>query len=150
LVVAEAQYHNPAAAEFMVATLLGRRDKIVHYWFERVPPLDYFRAGDGGVAFMDLAVERGFTTSTDSRYRYRLAAVDEQRQGSGPLPWQETDTTRVPLIDADGDFLTNVPIGDAGHRFLAVEVQLDRGQGWSAGTTAYFSLDDGHSVAVDR
>lgn len=150
LIVAEGQYHDPRAAEFMVKTLLGRQEKIVRYWFAKVPPLDYFQAAAGGVQFMDLAVTRGYAAGDQSRYQYRLAAVDAQRGTQHWTAWQETTDTRIPVLTRDGDFRPSVPTGDAQHRFLAVEVQVNRGRGWSASTRAYFSLKDGHTVAVER
>jgi len=153
LIVEQARYQNPDAADFLVRTLAGRRDKIARYWFDRVPPLDYFKVEPQGLVFHDLAVERGYAAATSTRYRYRTAAVDSGRgvQGDpGWTPWVEVATTVLPILGADGRLRADIPRGDDSHRFLAVEVQLNRGNRWSASTTVYGAYGSGRIVALDR
>ncbi len=150
LIVEQGRYEDPAAAEFMVRTLSARRDKIVRYWFDKVPPLDFFRAADGGADFVDLAVERGYAERATTRYRYRLSVVDEDRQARERAAWRETKESLVPVLGPDREYLPGVPAPDERFRYLAVTVQVDRGRGWSDATTAYFSLADGRTLAVDR
>jgi hypothetical protein len=139
--VEQGRYQNPAAVDFLVQALADRRDKIARYWFAQVPPLDYFRQVDGQVAFDDLAVARGYVAAGTSSYRYRLAVVDSERRTQEQSAWQESAVTVVPISRMTGDDR---------YRFLGVEVQVQRGDGWSASTTAYFRLADGGIVAVDR
>ncbi len=150
LVVDQGRYQNPAAAEFLVQTLVGRRDKIVHHWFAEVPPLDHFRAADGGVVFADLATVRGYAAAARTTYRYRLAVVDQERRADQRTEWRVVGESFIPILAADGQYLPGVPQTEDGKGFLSVEVQLNRGDKWSRSTTAYFSLVDGHTVAVDR
>ena len=44
----------------------------------------------------------------------------------------------------------DIPKTDADHPFLAVEVQVDRGDDWSESTTLYGAYDSGRLVALDR
>ena len=76
-VVAEVQYPDPKAAEYLVQTLIERRDKTGQYWFNKVNPLDRFElisTGDGKQAlhFVDLAVETGLEPAEEASYRYSL------------------------------------------------------------------------------
>jgi hypothetical protein len=141
IIVDQAQYDNPAAADYMVETLAGRRDLLVWYWFDKVPPLDFFSVEAEGLRFHDLGAE----------HRYRLAAVDADRKtADGWTEWIEVSTTTVPLFATDGANLAGVPRASGDHVFLAAEVQVDRGNGWSSSTTCYASFNTGRVVALDR
>lgn len=140
--VEQGRYSDTRAEDYLVETLRGRQRKIVQHWFDQVPPLDFFRLQDGALLFTDLAAARGFAPGTEQRYRARLAAVDAQRDDAGWTGWRELKETSVDLGDA--------PRRDADHAFLAVECQVDRGDGWSDGVIAYVALDSGRLVAVDR
>jgi hypothetical protein len=145
-VVDQAKYENPAAADFLVTTLAGRRDLLVAYWFDRVPPLDFFAIEASGLTFHDLGVERGYYPDKETLYRYRLAAVDEGRHPDGGwTEWKMASSTTIRLFDNP-----ELPRDEGGHPFLAVEVQLNRGEGWSASTTVFASYDSGRLVALDR
>ena len=149
VVLRQGLYQDPAAQEYLLRTLLARRQAIVDHWFARVPPLDFFTADARGVAFTDLAVARGFAPSAGARYRCRLAAVDAERRGERG-PWQEVVAGRVELADAGGRLLPHVPVTGPQRPFLALELQLDRGGGWSTSTTACLAPASRRIVAVDR
>jgi hypothetical protein len=153
VIVAQGHYQNPQAAEFLVATLAVRRDKIVRYWFDRVPPLDFFTLTTEGIDFHDLAAERGFADSEKTRYRYRLAAVNKDRKNrrdDGWTTWRETSASVVPLFDDSGRLAAHIPPEDPDHPFLAIEVQVDRGDRWSPSTTLFGAYASGRLVALDR
>jgi hypothetical protein len=57
--VSSAHYEDPRATEFLVKSLIERRDKIARYWFSRVAPLDFFCVRDGILRFHDLAADIG-------------------------------------------------------------------------------------------
>ncbi len=140
--VAEAHYQDAAAADFLVKTLRGRQEKIVRYWFTEVSPLDFFQVDANVVRYTDLGAERGFFPGSGALYRYRLSAVDEQRESREWSLWQESSVTEV--------LLSGSPPTDADHPFLAMECQVNRGQGWGSSTIAYLATTSGIVVAVDR
>ncbi len=141
LLVEQGLYRDPEAVDHLVRTLGRRRDAIARHWFEMMPPLDFFRPVPQGVVFDDLAATRGLVPPGATRYRYRLGAVDAQRRAVATGPWVETDATFVPLDDQVAD-----PVG----AFQVVEVQLDRGSGWSRSVTVYRAFASGRIVALDR
>lgn len=72
---------NPEAEDYLVQTLMERRDKIGRYWFDRINPLDHFEVQDAPVAagagtgrvgpqlaFEDLAVTTGLASGSRRRY----------------------------------------------------------------------------------
>jgi len=139
--VDEAQYQNPKAADYLVSVLLGRQEKIISYWFTEVPPLDFFQVDGHRVHYSDLGVVRGFLPADGVAYRYRLAAVNAQRQSRQWGLWSESSRSEI-LLDG-------APDTDAEFPFLAMECQVNRGSGWSASTIAYLA-GSGKIVAVDR
>lgn len=75
--VAEGQYSNPRAAEYLFQTLIERQNIIGRFWFDRMNPLDKFelrRAPDSSweLCFVDLAVESGMENHEQHQYRYDL------------------------------------------------------------------------------
>lgn len=108
---------NPAAVDYLIATLKGRRNIIAREWFTRVPPIDYFRVEgswgepeevpsvsseplqgfvtlmEGGVdatlAARDLGVERGIWPAASTHWRVRCAAVDANREPELWTDWEE-------------------------------------------------------------
>lgn len=146
--VAEGQYRNPAAADFMVGTLAARRDLIARTWFDRIPPIDFFTVVGTVVLGRDLGIERGIYRGP-GRYRVRVAAVDERRQGGG---WSEWFASERPALDvgagAAAAVLAAAPPDS--HGFAAAEWQVDRGAGWSGSVTVYWSRASGRVVGVSR
>ncbi|MFQ5675867.1 MAG: hypothetical protein ACE5G1_08235 [bacterium] len=74
-IVETARMSDRAAKEYLIKTLIERRDKIGRYWFARMNPLDKFRfehqeSGVLTLAFDDLAVEGGLTRAEESKYIY--------------------------------------------------------------------------------
>jgi len=137
----QGKYQDPAAVEFLLQALLGRRDKIARYWFNEVPPLDHFVVRHDRISFGDLAVMYGYAEAAETTYRYRTALADRHRKTKDRTPWLMTNTAAIARTN---------PVGDSDYKFLSVEVQVNRGESWSESTKAYFSLRDGHTVAVDR
>lgn len=75
--VAEGQYSDPRAEEYLVQTLMERQRIIGRFWFNRMNPLDKFelrKAQDSGqiLCFVDLAVESGLGNPEQLQYRYDL------------------------------------------------------------------------------
>lgn len=139
--VAEARYEEPGAADYLARMISARRDRIVRYWFGKVPPLEYPVMEGARVTFRDLGVERGVFESTP-RYRARFAACGADRDVASWSPWRESETASVTATPVEAD--------PSAYPFLAVAMQVDRGEGFSSSVLAYFSRESGRLVAVDR
>jgi hypothetical protein len=72
-IVAQAQYSDPRATDYMSETLIRRRDIIGRYWYSQVSPLDDFTMIPGTrgqrITFVDLAIEAGFAQPRETSYR---------------------------------------------------------------------------------
>lgn len=76
-VVDQAQYPDPEGAEYLLKTLIERRDVTGRYWFNRVAPLDDFelvqsKDGRQWLRFNDLAVETGVEMNREVTYQYSI------------------------------------------------------------------------------
>jgi hypothetical protein len=147
--VAEGKYHDPEAARYMARTLAARRDRIARYWFDRVPPLDFFTWQDGEIRFHDLGAERGIYPGTTPRYRIRLAACDAGRGVERFGAWQTAPEPRFRFPAASpAPSVGNVPVER--RPFVLIEAAVDRGDGFSRPIRAYVSRVTGRVVALDR
>ncbi len=147
-VVAQGAYRNPTAAEYVARVLGERRDKIARYWFERVPPLDFFRIVDSVFRFQDLAVERGISPET-ARYRLRAAATSATRRVAEWTEWIALDRTELPFDRILGSANVARHGADA-FPFLAIDVEVNRGNRWSDPVRVFVARASRRIVAVDR
>ena len=87
---AAGQYSDPEAADYLLKTIITRRDIVGRYWFSRVNPLDKFELqedpdGKQALCFVDLAVESGLESADQSEYRYDLKYMGKLIQESESL-----------------------------------------------------------------
>lgn len=87
-IVETAQMSDPEAKEYLIKTLIERRDKIGRYWFSRMNPLDKFtlvNKPDGGLVlrFHDLAVDGQLSSAEESRYHYLLTHKPSGKKKKG-------------------------------------------------------------------
>ena len=147
--VAQGKYRNPEAASYIARMLKERRDKVARRWFDRVPPLDFFTVEGGTLRFHDLGAERGIYPGAAPRYRMRVGAAGADRGASRFGPWTETTRTEFDwAAAAHAEAVRGEP--EAGRPFLKMEVQVDRGTGWSRTIAVYVSRTSTRVVAVER
>lgn len=75
--VEQGNYSDPEAAEYLIRTLIERRDIVGRHYFSQIPPIDGFEIRDvaeGGqeLCFRDLAVETGLESAENCEYEYKL------------------------------------------------------------------------------
>jgi hypothetical protein len=153
--VSTGEYTDPAAAEWIVRSLIARRDKIGRYYFANVLPLDAFRIQNGRLAFDDLGERYGLTRGTQTYTARWFRLVND----TGELvPLQTADSLQVPVeidradpgnyyairIEAVGEEPErNVTVyarsgGPSGHHVVGVE------RGWSGKVLADPNRDVGN------
>ena len=75
-VVEKARYSDPRATEYMTATLLRRRDKVLRAWLTPINPLvDFSLSASGELTFANAAEQAGVATPP-SGYRLQWARFD--------------------------------------------------------------------------
>ena len=145
----QGRYESPQATDYMTRILAERRDIVARAWFDLIAPLEYFVWDGDTVRYRDLGVERGIYAASPLVYRSRVAVVDADRETAAWSDWVEGTAPTVDLgARSARDAIDQV---DASVRpVLAVQCQVDRGDGFSGTITAYFSRISGRLVAMDR
>jgi hypothetical protein len=87
-IVDTGQISDPEANDYLVETLIKRRDKIIRYYLPQMNPLDDFRwTGEPGLslrlAFKNLGLAAGLAST--SSYQYQWFRFDNLSQGLEPL-----------------------------------------------------------------
>ncbi len=87
-IVETGQLDDPAASDYLVQTLIKRRDKIIRYYLPQMNPLDEFQlTGEPGLSlrlgFKNLGLEAGLASA--SSYQYQWFRFDNPSQGLEPL-----------------------------------------------------------------
>lgn len=100
-IVGEAQMSDKRAEEYLIKTIIERRDKVGRYWFDKMNPVDKFRFERKGEAlylvFNDLAVDGKIEKAADSKYLYTLSYKDKG------LHHQKSVENSVLLISKNGN-----------------------------------------------
>lgn len=140
--IAEGQYSDPEAAEYLFRVIRERRDKIGKYWFDKMNPLDKFELEEKGegiqeFCFHDLAVEYGLESAEESQYRYWLL-----RDGEVVPPFVDLGSStciQLTQITAPGVRASQRPARDQ----WAIMLRTNRGDSneWSKWVKVHFEFD---------
>lgn len=140
--IAEGQYSNPDAAEYLFQVIKERRDKIGQYWFERMNPLDRFELretdyGSQNLCFTDLAVAFGQESQEQRKYRYWL-----MHNGDVIPPVHELEGTCLQLTEITAPTVRESRNASGKNQWaIALETQRSQGKGWSKRVTVYLSYN---------
>lgn len=161
---------DPKAENYVVRTLIERRDKIGRYGFGIVNPLDHFSvsgasAGNAVLRSDDLAIRAGFADPIATSYQVsfthngchdRVRVADDRMFGGA-----DVQREGIPLGDlarfARAHPAASYPGGDDCDRFFALTLRTrreDRLAGWEKRVTVHLYLSDSppgvEIVAIDR
>lgn len=133
-IVETAKMSNPKGKEYLIKTLIERRDKIGRYWFARMNPIDMFRfeynaKGELTLAFNDLAVDGNFSTDLESKYVYTMS---HRKKGSHRQAIVEDPA--IPISRNGEGFLDEILTSSNGtldeeEKIFSVRIETQRGQG---------------------
>lgn len=131
-VVDKAKYSDPRAAEYITATLIKRRDKVVKTWLAGVNPLVDFALSDGGdLTFANAAVDAG-AAADPGGYRAGWSNFDNQTRESKQIG--ETTGTGTGLRAPAG-------LPSAPNSFIKVEIAATGGAhpSWKIPVRVFFT-----------
>lgn len=138
--VAEGKYSDPEAAEYLLKTLIERRNIVGRYWFSRVNPLDKFTIGDGSdkkqvISFTDLAIKSGLESSEQTEYR-----CDMMRDGKFVFGIEPFKGTKISLPQMESNPEVTSSEGD----LWELKVYSKRGdsQKWMKPVEVYLRLNE--------
>ena len=82
-IVETGRLSNSEAEEYLVKTLIERRDKVGKYWFKKINPIDTFKIerknDEITLSFTDLGTDKGLFEDELTQYRYSLTSVNGQK-----------------------------------------------------------------------
>ena len=108
-IVQTGKIDNPEAEDYLVDTLIERRNKIVRYYLTQINPLDGFTLsaaadGESSLEFVNLGVEAGF--GSQCRYQYAWHRFDNQTETLSALGVPgETSQTTLSVPEDTAEFL---------------------------------------------
>lgn len=146
-IVETGQYSNSKAEEYIVQTLIKRRDKIGHYWFAKISPLDRFRTeikdNSLQLSFDDLAVSGGLTDASEHQYQVQVNAGREDliKELYSDEPEFSMSLDKLMLNENEKSVLT-----------LKIHTLGDILDGSGKNVTVYVEIKDGKSrvVGIER
>ena len=144
-VVGKAQYSEPGAADYITATLITRRDKVLRTWLTGVNPVvDVILATDGTLTFDNAAVSAGVASAPNEYV----------------VTWSLFDNTTGELVGTSEEQRVRESRSSApprmleGPDFLVAEVRTIHPEysHWSAPIRAYFRREAGNwrTVGLER
>jgi hypothetical protein len=144
-VVGRARYSEPGAADYIVATLIKRRDKVVAAWLPAVNPIVDPRLDAGGVlTFENAAVAAGVSPPPGG---YELVWSRFDNATGSAIGSQETVRSTGPRAQAPAAIVQD-------SEFLVVEMRATDppNPAWTVPVSAYFRRTDGgwQTVGLDR
>lgn len=132
--VKSGQLSNPGAEKELIRLLQERRDKIGHYWFAKINPLDRFWIDKDGLYFEDLAVKGNLAMASQTTYTYRI-----YNQSGTPVIQNQTQTTTHITIPP------NLP----SKHYHSIEIRTQRPNASTKSTRVFFyKWDDGQYQIV--
>ncbi|MFW6347145.1 MAG: hypothetical protein ACOC2C_00870 [Cyclonatronaceae bacterium] len=79
-IVETGELSNPMAEAYLIRTLIERRDKIGHYWFRKLNPIDKFKVKRDGndvhFSFSDIGVESGIFSAGNTHYEIEAETLE--------------------------------------------------------------------------
>ena len=98
------QYENPGAEDYLVQTLIERRDKVISYYFSLLPPLDEFQWTGNNLQFKNYGVERGIGKIDGYRHQwFRFNNNSETLEPAGEAA--TVSNASIPVTPADSEYL---------------------------------------------
>ena len=143
-IVAKARYSDPAATEYIAATLIKRRDKVLRAWLTGVNPIvQPALAADGTLTFRNAAVDARAAAPADG-YELSWSAFDNTAATTVGAP--------VTMRVAEGRAMLPESLRAAPFLSVAIRTAHPRYPAWATAVTAYFRRDAAgwRLVGLDR
>lgn len=132
-IVSKARYSDPRATEYITATLIERRNKVLKTWLTAVNPLvDFALSADGTLTFVNAAVAAGVATPS-AVHRVRWSRFDN---ATGAVTGTIETTADVTRLAAPPQTL-------AGAEFVQADIASQHPQfpAWATPVTVHFRRD---------
>ena len=118
--VEAAHYEDPRARDYLVRSLIVRRDKIARHWFGRVAPLDFFSVRDDALRFHDLAVDLGLAGAR--AYDVEVESAGGRSPGHKHVRLSGAELPLVSLGDGASHLSLEISVAGSGAKPAYVEL----------------------------
>jgi hypothetical protein len=120
------QYVDKEAEEYLIQTLIRRRDKIIRYYFAQINPLDSFAVSDKQeLTFRNLGVEAGLASTAS--YQYQWFRFDNEQRTSEPLA--ASGVADTPSI--------SIPADDSAYLLVRIQTKSEGQPKWQKNLDVY-------------
>ena len=140
MLVHAAHFPEPNAAEYVLKTLLERRQKILNYFLAQVSPVELKKIEQNKIYFHDLGREPQ-TGSPTRAITYKIQLIDDQAREliPGQNIYSEQNELVIPLDNK---------IFDRADNYLTLKIRVIRGDGAPAPAQFHFLRDETGSVKL--
>jgi len=130
-IVETGELSNSDAEEYLIKTLIERRDKIGRYWFSKINPLDKFDVRKSSdkliLTFSDLGVDNSLYSPSETEYRYSVSSdggslAENLTTGQSEISIELSDMTNGVL---EYEIFTVRKNSDAAEKYVTVYVAND-------------------------
>jgi hypothetical protein len=136
--VKSGQYENPGAEDYVIRTLIERRNKVVNYYLTLLPPLDDFRWNSDTLEFKNLGVDSHIGTINGYKYQwFRLENGSQKLEPAGEAA--TVSNPSIPVAPTNGEYLMA--------RIEPIGVSIS---GWNKKVDVYLRRSDRTVVGIER
>jgi hypothetical protein len=137
-IVESGHISDAEASEYLIKTLIERRNKTIRYHYGKINPLDEFRVAGDQLEFKNLGVETGLAPG--SKYQYRWFRFHNDTQATDAMAeTQTTNATAIPLPDQSADYL-----------MAEIQTLQETYPDWKKKIDVYIRTKDGAVVGIER
>jgi hypothetical protein len=135
--VGAGEYTDPEAREYLIQTLITRRDKIIRYYLDQLNPLDSFAVSNNTqLTFKNLGLEAGLASAAS--YRYQWFRFDNEKGTTEPLA--DAASSNTPAV--------TIPSDNSDYLLVRINTSSDGHPNWKKSVDLY--LRNGSVVGIER
>lgn len=135
-IVKTGNWEEPGAEEYMVKTLIERRDKIVRYYLQKMNPIGDFKVVGGNLTFTNIGVTAGLSSSCN--YSADWFEFDNDTQ----------QTKSIGTTQTSAEMKTAVPKSDAKYLLAQISSNCEGQPNWKSPVKVYLRGTD--IVGIER
>ena len=141
-IVKTARMSDPKAEEYLIKTMIERRDKVGKYWFSKMNTIDKFElkktsTGDLQLSFVDLTVEAGFADSTQTQYQVRIF-----KNGKEHSSVKELNSTSIVISENELENSKNIQLS------MSIQTKRSNNLNWSKWIKVYFMNNNSNKFVI--
>ena len=132
------EYEDQEAKEYLIQTLIARRDKIIRHYLDQLNPLDSFAVSEAReLTYKNLGIEAGLASTAS--YRYQWFRFHNEQMTTEPLA-SATTSSNTPAI--------TIPSDNSEYLVVRINTSSEGHPNWEKSVDVY--LRNGSVVGIER